>query len=79
MRSHEESPDAVLRRLRDQQDGLIYKISRGNAPPDNQPGGYMYMAGQVVGIDFAIALVREIFFNDRPEEVERTISERYGV
>jgi hypothetical protein len=73
----EDSHDALLRRLREHQDALIARISRGNTPADNTSGGYLHVTGQVVGLDVAIGLVREILFGDRPQEPEKSLIDRY--
>ena len=74
-----DSHDRLLERLREEQEGRIGNLARGNTPADNVRGGYMHVAGQVVGLDVAIALVLEILFGERPEEPVNPIARDYGV
>lgn len=60
----EDSHERLMRLLREQQNLLIERISRGNASAESVPGGYMHIAGQVVGFDTAIAIVRSCLFGE---------------
>jgi len=81
MRS-EDREERLLRELRETQAALIERISRGNTAPTNEAGGYLHVAGQVVGLDIAIALTERWLFgrgrSAEPEE-ENPLAQVYGV
>jgi hypothetical protein len=80
MHRTEGGEEALLRRLKERQDALIARVSRGNAPADNVVGGYMYLAGGVAELDAVITMVEEILFGrSTTPPVETKIWDDYGV
>jgi len=75
----EDGHERLMRLLKEHQDGLIARVSRGHATADNIPGGYMHTAGQVAGLDRAIQIVRECLYGDPPTIVEELPAKAYGL
>lgn len=75
----EDSPERLLRLLKEHQDALIQRVSRGMATANNEAGGYMHTAGQVVGLDDAMRIVRECLYGERPTIVGETAVQAYGL
>jgi hypothetical protein len=80
MHSADTREEILLRRLKERQEQLVARVSRGNAPADNVIGGYMYLAGGIVELDAAIGLIEEIMFGRGGEPpVSIQIWDDYGV
>lgn len=75
----EDSHERLMRLLKEHQDGLIQRVSRGHATADNKAGGYMHIAGQVVGMDSAIAIVRSCLYGEPRTDVQETAAAAYGL
>lgn len=63
MARSEDREEILLRRLRERRTALIESVSRGKVSAENVAGGYLYIAGGIVELDAAIALVEELLFH----------------
>jgi hypothetical protein len=68
MHRTEGREEFLLRCLKERQESLVIRVSRGNASAENVASGYMYIAGGIVELDAAISMVEEILFGKRAQE-----------
>ena len=76
MRS-EDTHDRLMRLLHDHQSRIIERISRGNVSAENVAGGYLHLAGQVVGIDAAIVIIKNCLFGELQLDSRETVADAY--
>jgi hypothetical protein len=72
--------ELLLRRLKERQDALIMRVTRGGAPAENVASGYMYLVGSIVELDNVISIVEEVLLGKRaPEPTQDKPWDDYGV